>query len=65
MLFVVRFTDRPDSQQIRAQHIDAHVAWLNDRRKTILVAGSLREEPESNPVGAFWVVEASSKLEVS
>ena len=61
MLFVVRFTDKTGSQTIREKYIDAHVAWLDARRESVLVAGSLREEPGSDPVGAFWVVEAKSK----
>ncbi len=65
MLFIVRFTDRPDSRQIRAQHIDAHLAWLDARRDSVLVAGSVRDTPDSNPVGALWVVEADSKAAVT
>lgn len=63
MLFVIRFTDKPDSQTIREQYLDAHVSWLDESRGSVLVAGSLREELSSNPVGAFWVVEAKSKSE--
>ncbi|PQP35122.1 hypothetical protein C6A37_04205 [Desulfobacteraceae bacterium SEEP-SAG9] len=65
MLFVIRFTDKPDSQTIREQYLDAHVSWLDERRESVLVAGSLRDEPSSNPVGAFWVVEAKSKSEAA
>ena len=61
MLFVIRFTDKPGSKKIREQYLDAHISWLDQRRESVLVAGSLREEPISNPVGAFWVVEAKSK----
>ena len=65
MLFVIRFTDKPDSQTIRKQYLDAHVSWLDKRRESVLVAGSLREELNSNPVGAFWVIEAKSKSEAA
>ncbi|MHC4857916.1 MAG: YciI family protein [Planctomycetota bacterium] len=64
MLFVVRFTDKPNGELIREQQLPAHISWLDERRHTILVAGSLREDPEANPIGAFWVVEAESKSEV-
>ncbi len=60
MLFVIRFTDKTGSREIRQRHLDAHLAWL-DRRRPILVAGSLREAPDSDPVGGLWVVEADSK----
>lgn len=61
MLFVIRFTDKPDSQPVREQYLEEHIAWLDKRRESVLVAGSLRQEPDANPVGAFWVVEAESK----
>ncbi|VFQ44171.1 YciI family protein [Desulfoluna butyratoxydans] len=64
MLFVVRFTDKPDSQSLRETYLQAHIAWLDERRQTILVAGSIRDEPTSSPLGAFWVVEAESKSNV-
>ena len=65
MLFVIRFKDRLNSQEIREQNLAAHISWLDERRDSILVAGSLREEPDSNPVGACWVVEARNKSEAS
>jgi len=65
MLFVIRFTDKLDSQAIREQYLDAHISWLDQRRESVLVAGSLREEDSSNPVGAFWIVEAKSKSEAA
>ena len=64
MLFAVRFTDKPGSQSIREQNLDAHLAWLAEREHQILVAGSLREETGSNPIAGLWIVEAQSKEEV-
>ena len=63
MLFIIRFTDKANTQAMREQNIAAHIIWLSERKDSILVAGSLREEQDSNPVGAFWVVEAASKSE--
>ena len=65
MLFVIRFTDKPGSQATREKYLDAHIAWLSERRDSVLVAGSLRDEPGANPVGAFWVVEAKDKSEAA
>lgn len=65
MLFVVRFTDKPGIKHIREQHLKAHISWLDERGNSVLVAGSIRDEPNTNPVGAFWVVKANSKNEVS
>ncbi len=64
MLFVIRFVDIPNSKLVREQHLTAHISWLDKRRETILVAGSLREDPGVNPVGAFWVVKAENKSKV-
>ena len=63
MLFVIRFVDKLNRQEVREQHLDAYLSWLAERRHSILVAGSLRVEPDSNPTGAFWVVEAESKVD--
>lgn len=64
MLFVVHFTDKPNSLSIRERYLQDHICWLDERRDSIIVAGSLRDEPNSNPVGAFWIVEAESKNKV-
>lgn len=64
MLFVIRFVDKPDKQTVRIEHLDAHLTWLEERKQSILVAGSLREQPDADPIGACWVVEAESRSEV-
>ena len=61
MLFVIHFKDRPGSHEIRQQLLESHLSWLDARRNTIRVAGSLRISPHEAPVGALWVVEAESK----
>lgn len=64
MLFAVHFTDKPRSQRIRKQNLDAHLTWLAERERQILIAGSLREGTGSNPIAGLWIVEAESKEEV-
>ncbi len=64
MLFVIRFTDYQDRKLVRDENLEAHISWLAARKDTISVAGSLRENLGENPVGALWVVEASTKEEV-
>ena len=64
MLFVIRFVDKPNMQQVRTQHLGAHLSWLAEQKQTILVAGSLRAEPHADPIGAFWVVRAMDKADV-
>lgn len=61
MLFIVRLNDKPDVLTTRQQHFDAHLKWLKDNQKMILVAGSLRTKPEADPVGGCWIVEAPDK----
>ncbi len=61
MLFIIRFDDVPDSRELRHRYLDEHLAWLDQRRQQVLVAGSLRETPESIPVGGLWIVEAESR----
>lgn len=61
MLFIVRLNDRSDALPKRRQHFDAHLEWLRKNENTILVAGSLRPEPDAEPVGGCWIVEAPDK----
>lgn len=65
MLFIVRFTDHAGLSQIRQHNLAAHLAWLAERQSKILVAGSLRKNPDDTPVGALWIVEAASPAEVT
>jgi|SRR3954468_17434327 len=64
MLFILRFTDNPEKLGLRAELLPSHLTWLEERQSTILVAGSLKPEPGSPPVGALWIVEAESRSEV-
>ena len=41
-----------------------HIRWVDQHEDTVLVAGSLREEPNDAPRGGLWVVEANSKESV-
>ena len=61
MLFILRFTDKPDSLPLREQHLAAHLAWLDAHAEQVLVAGTLRAEPDSLAVAAIWVVSAPSR----
>ncbi len=61
MLFAVLFIDKPDHGALRAEHLAAHIDWVARHKDVVLVAGSLREEPQDVPRGGLWVVEAPSK----
>lgn len=64
MLFAVIFTDKPGHGPLRAQHLQSHIAWVAEHQATVLVAGSLRVNPEETPKGGLWIVEAPSKATV-
>lgn len=61
MLFLVRFTDQPNSSGLRKEKLKEHLAWLKKHKDQIPAAGSLREDDDSAPVGGCWVVEAETK----
>src|SRR5437667_3976485 len=64
MLFIARFTNKPERSGLIAQYYPAHVQWLKENESVILVPGALRSEPDSPPVGGLWIVRADSKAEV-
>lgn len=64
MLFAAWFTDHPGQGALRAEHLAAHIAWVDAHKDQVLVAGSLRDEPQDTPRGGLWVVEAPSKQAV-
>jgi len=64
MLFIVRFTDKPNMLALRQSLLTAHVLWLDQHQATILAAGSLRREPGETPVGSCWIVEAKDNAEI-
>ena len=64
MLFAVIFTDKPGHEKLRAEQLSAHIQWVDQHKDVVLVAGSLREEPQDVPRGGLWVVEANSKESV-
>jgi uncharacterized protein YciI len=39
MLFVVLFTDQPNHDQVRADHLQAHIDWLERHKDVIHVSG--------------------------
>jgi uncharacterized protein YciI len=63
MLFIVRFTDKPNVAELRRQLFAEHLKWLDANRSVVLVPGAIRTDPET-PVGGLWIVEAESKSEI-
>jgi hypothetical protein len=61
MLFVARFTDKPDIAERRAELLDAHFDWLAANDDKVLIAGSLRTDVGGASLGGLWIIEADSK----
>lgn len=61
MLFTVRFYDRPEQLDVRKNFLNEHLEWLRAHNEVILVGGSLRQELESDAIGALWIVQCDSK----
>ena len=61
MLFVARFTDKPDIAERRAELLQAHFDWLAEHADKVLIAGSLRTDVGGASLGGLWIIEAGSK----
>ena len=64
MLFAVLFTDKPGQGSLRAEYLQSHIHWVDQHKHVVLVAGSLRIDPQDSPKGGLWIVEAESKASV-
>lgn len=62
MLFVARFTDKPDIAEKRAELLQAHFDWLAANDDKVLLAGAMRNDAGEG-LGGLWVIEADSKAE--
>jgi uncharacterized protein YciI len=61
MLFVARFTDKPDISEQRAELLQEHFDWLAANNDRVLLAGSLRTDVGGASLGGLWIIEADSK----
>jgi len=64
MLFIARFTDKPNVSELREKLLPAHFKWLDENKEKVLVPGSLRPDVDGPSLGGLWIVEADSKAEV-
>jgi uncharacterized protein YciI len=64
MLFAVLFEDNADrAEEVRRQHMQAHIGFLQRSAAMIKAAGPLRDS-EGAPAGGLWVVEAIDREQV-
>ena len=61
MLFVARFTDKPDIAEKRAELLQEHFDWLAANSDRVLIAGSLRTDIGGDSLGGLWIIEADTK----
>ena len=64
MLFIARFTDKPEIGELWERLYPAHLKWLEENRDAVLVPGSLRPDVDGASVGGLWIIEADSKAAV-
>jgi hypothetical protein len=63
MLFIARFTDKPNIAELRDKLFPAHLEWLDKNKDKVLVPGSLRPDVDGPSLGGMWIIEAGSKAE--
>jgi uncharacterized protein YciI len=63
MLFVARFTDKPDIAKRRGELLQEHFDWLAANSDRVLLAGSLRTDVGGASLGGLWIIEAKSKAD--
>ena len=64
MLFILRFTNKPEKSDLISHYYPAHVQWLSEHAENVLVPGAIRTDPNAPPVGGLWIIRAESKVEV-
>ena len=61
MRFVVIFEEGPEMAPVREAHEPAHLAYLEQHRQEIRMAGGLRNQHGGPYVGGLWVCEVASR----
>ena len=64
MHFTLYALDVPDSAGLRARHVQAHKAYLDQAPLRILVSGPLLEDDNETINGSFFLLEAQDKAQV-
>lgn len=59
-VFMIVATDAPGMESARAEHLDAHLEYVEQHCDDYLVCGPLREIGEDRLAGSFFLVAAAS-----
>ncbi len=62
-MFVAMIYDDRSRWRVRKEQMRAHLDYLEREKDRILVAGTLRDDPNERPKGAMWIIEAPDKEE--
>ena len=60
MLYAVLFEDNEDRAEMRAKHMAAHLAFLEQHAGQVRAAGPLAEAESGRSAGGLWLVEADN-----
>ncbi len=61
MYFVVFCTDKPNSAQLRAAQLQAHVAYLNTQLDKLVWAGARQKDDGKTLYGSFFLVNVPDR----
>jgi uncharacterized protein YciI len=61
MRWVAIFQDNPAMLAIRSERSALHFDYLRQHESEILIAGGLRDVPDSPYVGGLWVLETATR----
>jgi uncharacterized protein len=64
MIYCVLFEDDDRHSEMRAKHMQAHLAFLKTHAEAIDAAGPLTDSASGRPAGGLWVVEAPDAASV-
>lgn len=64
MIYAVLFEDNEDHADKRAEHMQAHLSFLERNAKTVKSAGPLTDTADQRSAGGLWLVEAVSSDKV-
>ena len=60
MIYAVLFEDDTNRAAMRADHMPAHLAFLEQNGSSIEAAGPLTDSAGGQPAGGLWIVRADS-----
>jgi len=63
MLWAIYLTDKPNSAELRAKHMDAHRAYLNSVDSVCFFTGPLQNDDASGSIGSLFVISGNSRAD--